>query len=186
MQAIGDIAWSAAAEAYDRRLKAQERIQDNRRALAHDRVLDYVLAGYAVLTLVNPDNGNHLTYLVRTPKGKGTPHFVYAHVGCSSNLHHGYAFIGTIFGDRSFRTCQQDKPGMRLPPDALKTKAFQWFWEKLRTGSLPERIEVWHEGRCGRCGQPLQDFDLDVGLHFFCPGEGESYDRLGTISRRIY
>lgn len=46
----------------------------------------------------------------------------------------------------------------QLTAGALPVKALEWALPYLTTGkSLPEPAEVWHEGRCGRCGRALTD-----------------------------
>lgn len=44
-----------------------------------------------------------------------------------------------------------------IPADDMKARVFAWLWAtRLSTGrELPEQVEVWHEGRCGRCGRRL-------------------------------
>ncbi len=43
-----------------------------------------------------------------------------------------------------------------FPTDSKPWKAFGYFTRQvLQHGNLPEALEVWHEGRCGRCGRKL-------------------------------
>jgi hypothetical protein len=32
---------------------------------------------------------------------------------------------------------------------------FDYVLNKLKTNKLPEFVEVWHEGKCGKCGRAL-------------------------------
>jgi hypothetical protein len=113
-----------------------------------DKVRAYVLAGHALFTLLNKATGNRFTFSVRVPKVTRpgvTVHFV--------RLHHGGAdsstFIGTIFDCNLFRHSQKSP----VSANAQSVRVFEWFMAHIDT--LPEGIEVWHNGRCGRCGRIL-------------------------------
>jgi hypothetical protein len=44
----------------------------------------------------------------------------------------------------------------RIGPDAPSAKAFAWLFPKLAAGAkLDDLVELYHEGRCGRCGRTL-------------------------------
>jgi len=44
----------------------------------------------------------------------------------------------------------------KVLPDALSYKGFDWFFKMLKFNvALPEYVQVYHEGRCGRCGRKL-------------------------------
>lgn len=69
-----------------------------------------------------------------------------------------YAFIGTIFPDRSttdIRPSGRSKVGL----DAPSAQAVQWLLRQTYLGTNDEalfgRATIWHEGRCGRCGRKL-------------------------------
>jgi len=43
-----------------------------------------------------------------------------------------------------------------FPAESKPWKAFAYFTRHLlHHGNLPPALEVWHEGRCGRCGRKL-------------------------------
>src|ERR1019366_4832357 len=33
--------------------------------------------------------------------------------------------------------------------------AWNYLWDRVLRGLLPANLEVWHEGKCGRCGRKL-------------------------------
>ncbi len=39
--------------------------------------------------------------------------------------------------------------------DAPSSIAFSWAWRKMLRNELPDQLEIWHEGRCGRCNRKL-------------------------------
>jgi hypothetical protein len=115
-----------------------------------DAILEFVLAGNAYLTLRSKKTGTRYTYRVSTPKGKDAPHFVSVLYG-ADNVE-DYVFIGTIFDKKEFR------PGRRsaIQETDPRVRAWRWMWSRVRVDALAfEDIEVWHEGRCGRCGRML-------------------------------
>jgi Family of unknown function (DUF6011) len=64
-----------------------------------------------------------------------------------------YQYLGIIPKDdpMSFRLTAKSRAG----EDAPSVKAFKWFWRQVSQGRLPALVQVWHEGRCGRCGRTL-------------------------------
>jgi len=48
-------------------------------------------------------------------------------------------------------------PLSTIAANDMKAKVFEWLWRtRLSTASeLPDQVEVWHEGRCARCGRRL-------------------------------
>lgn len=111
--------------------------------------LTFALAGKARLTLRSKKTGTRFTYRVEAKEGK--PAFVSVLTG--SNNEADYTFIGSVFEKKTYRHGQKSRIGKEAP----SAKAFAWAWEKLQAGSIPENLEVWHEGRCCRCARPLTD-----------------------------
>jgi hypothetical protein len=46
------------------------------------------------------------------------------------------------------------KPG-DISRDAPSARAFDWTWRHIARGIMPDALEIWHEGRCGRCARRL-------------------------------
>lgn len=113
-----------------------------------DVAREFILAGNARFTIVSKRSGQRFTYRVRQPKGKPV-HFVQLLRG--PNNGNDYKFFGTIFQDERF--VHSFKSG--IGADAPSAKAFAWFWQQVRASKLPDSVECWHEGRCGRCGRAL-------------------------------
>lgn len=108
----------------------------------------FALAGNAIFTLRSKATGERFTFRVRQPRDD-TPHFVALLRGPDNTS--DYSYLGTIYRDGRY------KHGKRSPigPDAPSARAFDWFWRRLEAGLLHEKLEIWHEGRCGRCGRLL-------------------------------
>lgn len=112
-------------------------------------VREFALAGKARLTLVSKRTGTRFTYKIRQPEPE-KPHFV--SLLTSPDNERGYTFFATIFHGAELRHGARSS----LTHDAPGPAAFRWFWKHLcEQNELHPQLEVWHEGRCGRCGRTL-------------------------------
>lgn len=103
--------------------------------------------GKAIVSLRSKRTADRYTYLVEKPADFNC-HLVSVLVG--SNNESDYQFIGSL-GRAGFK--HSIKSG--LAATATSVIAFEWSYRKLAAGTLPEKLEVWHEGCCGRCGRKL-------------------------------
>lgn len=132
-----------------------------------EKIKRFTTAGNARLTLVSERTGQRFTYQVKEKKdeeGKPTGFFFvsvltgpdntssYTYLGCLSN--------GRFINDRH----------LRIGAEAPSRRGFAWFWRNLNGGDL-SKVEVWHEGRCGRCGRVLTvPESIQTGLGPVCAG----------------
>lgn len=144
---------------------------ESRQILSASDALRFALAGNARLTLVSKKTGQRFTYRVRqpidndSPTKRGDVHFVQVLTGADNTG--DFTFLGTIFNNREFRHGRRS----RISRDAPSAKAWAWFWPKLTKGHMPETIQLWHEGRCGRCGRALTvPESIDRGIGPDCAG----------------
>lgn len=123
---------------------------DTNRALLTNAVdtRTFVLGGNARVTLVSERTGARFTYRVRA-SNDGRVNFVALLSGSDNDS--DYEFIGTIFSDGAYRPGRKS----RVSPDAPSAKAFDWVWRRLAADIMPTEVQVWHEGRCGKCGRVL-------------------------------
>lgn len=113
----------------------------------HDagRARDFMTAGKAVLTLRSEKTGARFTYRVRKAKDGGA-YFVSYREGPS------YEYMGMIKNDFLTTTSKST-----VTPDSVEFRAFHFAWNNLVAGKIGNHLEIWHEGRCGRCGRALTD-----------------------------
>lgn len=123
-----------------------------------ESIKQFILSGNAIFTIKNIDTNNHLTFRVRHKPDK--PHFVSVLTGPNNN--DDYDYLGTIFQEMNYQHGRKSRIGY----EAQSNKAFVWLWNRIRNGrELPAQVEVWHEGRCGRCGRKLTTpGSLEVGF----------------------
>lgn len=111
--------------------------------------LEFFTAGKAIFTVKNNETGNRFTFRVKSAKSQRLLWFVSVLNG--PNNSNDYLYIGSIFGLK-FTTTTNSKVNRQ----AMSFKAFDWIWKHVNHyGPLPHYVEVFHEGRCGRCGRKL-------------------------------
>lgn len=110
----------------------------------------FALAGRAHITLRSCATGTRFTYRLNRITDSDA---AFASVLTGSNNEGDYSYAG-IVDPSGFRTTRNSK----LACDAPSVRALQWFSQKvIRDGMSPADIglEVYHEGRCGRCARLL-------------------------------
>ena len=126
--------------------------------LAHDAVPAFVTSGRALFTVVGREA--RFTFKVQAPKVDRTTgervapeaaavRFVSVLTGTDNE--NDYSFLGTVFADGTYRP----SPKAKVAPDSASAKAAKWFFGRVQAKSLPEALEVWHHGKCCRCGRTL-------------------------------
>jgi len=154
-----------------------------------DAVEEFIFAGAATLTLVSLKTGVRFTYLVRVKKEdkeklerdrdafEGGSGMRASEVVYFVNLLRGpdntadFAYMGVLRRSpaRYFWTEKSGKVGRAC----AAYKALVWFIDQMngRRDVLGSSLEVWHEGRCGRCGRKLTvPESIAAGLGPECAG----------------
>jgi|KBSSwiStaDraftv2_1062776.scaffolds.fasta_scaffold00022_320 hypothetical protein len=119
----------------------------------------FLLAGNATFTVRSGKTQTRFTLKVRKPTAQ-SPHFVSVLNG--SDNEHSYQFVGTIFANGTYSHGVRSK----ITPDAPSAKAARWVVERVLAGQELPNCELWHEGRCGRCGRKLtvpESIELGLG-----------------------
>lgn len=140
-------------------------MSEMRGILAPSTRRNYVLAGEATVTLRSSTTGNRYTFQVTKSEARrpGELPVWFVRVLNGADNTGDYRYLGTIFPD-GFRLTRKST----VSADAPSVVAFTWFsrhWEDAR-------IEVWHEGVCGRCGRKLTvPESIETGLGPICAGK---------------
>ena len=119
----------------------------------------FIMAGKATVTLVSKKTNARFTYRVVAARDKDTGElspdgtlFVGLLRGADNTA--DYSYVGRISRDVFWPGRKYPKPH-DVGPNAPSMLAFKWAWGQLAHGVMPEMLEVWHEGACGRCGRKL-------------------------------
>jgi hypothetical protein len=120
----------------------------------------FALAGAATFTIVSHKTETRFTYRVQAPafdlqgepldKGAARLRFVSVLTGPDSN----YTYLGLIKLRPSGWTYEHGVKS-RIRDDAPSARAFAWLWRAVASRAVPTVVDVYHEGKCGRCGRPL-------------------------------
>jgi hypothetical protein len=113
--------------------------------------LRFLLAGNAYTTFVSGRTGTRFTFHVRAKPTASTTvndvsHFVSVLTGPDT-----YEYLGCIYKSSVYMHGTRSKIGS----GAESAMAFAWVWRWLSAGKVPRVLDVYHEGRCGRCGRRL-------------------------------
>ena len=114
--------------------------------------LAFMVAGNATVTLVSKKTGTRFTFKIRAADS-GEVRFVSLLRGADNES--DYSYLGRVDATGKLWIGRKvPKPGdiSRGAPSAL---AFDYAWQHLAKGSIPPLLEIWHEGRCGRCNRKL-------------------------------
>ncbi len=105
--------------------------------------LKFIFAGNSTFTLLNSETENRFTYRVKKAKDCNL-FFVSVLTGPDK-----YSYLGTVSNGNYKHGKKSNFTGVQ------SEKVFSYVLNKLKTESLPECVEVWHEGKCGKCNRLL-------------------------------
>ena len=114
-----------------------------------EAALKFLLAGHARVTLRSLKTGTHYSYKVHRPVDSFV-HFVSVLDGPDNTS--DYSYIGFIRRGKEYVWGGRNS---KKGDDAPSNQAFAWAFRKLVEGEISPKLQVWHEGRCGRCGRVL-------------------------------
>jgi hypothetical protein len=108
-----------------------------------EAINQFVFAGNSTFTLRSLKTGARFTFKVEASED-GKVHFVKVLTG--QNI----AYLG-FFKGPDYSHGKKSK----ITSEARSARAFQFFSDCLRKGKLHPSLEVYHEGKCGRCNRKL-------------------------------
>ncbi len=114
------------------------------RKLKNSDALKFIFAGKSIVTFLNTKTNNRFTFKVKAAKDSN---MFFVSVLTNPDT---YTYIGTCI-EGKFRHGKKSS----ISSDAQSVKVFDFILNKLILGTLPEFVEVWHEGHCGKCGKRL-------------------------------
>lgn len=118
------------------------------RPIPHNKALDFILGGNALFTLKSIKTGQRFTYKVINDKYR--PGWFYVKILNGKDNTKDYRTIGEInIADAEIKSLSihtRDTPGFM---------AISHVYLNLCVGYPMPSLEIWHEGRCCRCGRVL-------------------------------
>jgi hypothetical protein len=124
---------------------------DTARLTTAEQARAFLIGGNATFTLVSVKTGTRFTYKVRA-SDDGEVYFVSLLSGPDNEA--DYRYLGRIARGIFWQGRKVPKPGDVLA-SAPSSRAFAWVWRAVMQDSLPDTVEIWHEGRCARCNRKL-------------------------------
>ncbi len=119
--------------------------------LENSKSLKFIFAGKSIVTFLNTKTNNRFTFKVKVAKDSN---LFFVSVLTSPDV---YTYIGTCV-EGNFKWGKKSV----ISKDAQSVKVFEYVINKLKSddysitlNNLPNFIEVWHEGFCGKCGKRL-------------------------------
>lgn len=113
-------------------------ISDNKSALK------FMFAGKSIFTFLNTKTGNRFTFKIKKAKDSN---LFFVSVLTNPDT---YTYVGTCL-EGQYKQGKKSK----ISKDAQSVKVFEYVLGKLKSNTLPDFVEVWHEGFCGKCGRRL-------------------------------
>jgi hypothetical protein len=109
----------------------------------------------ATFTLVSVKTGQRFTYRVRSPEKQSNPEkpILFVSLLTGSDNTNDYRYMGIIVNPLSPKFIRTK--GSKIGTNAPSYKAFSWAFPRIIETSIPDSLEVWHEGRCCRCNRVL-------------------------------
>jgi len=106
--------------------------------------IKYMFAGKSVVTFLNSQSGNRFTFKIKSVKNSNL--FFVSVLTSPDN----YSYIGTCV-EGQYKHGKKSK----LIKDSQSVKVCEFMLNRIKTDNLPDFLEVWHEGNCGKCGRRL-------------------------------
>jgi len=128
---------------------------------AINNLKQFITAGKAIFTVLNTETTNRYTFRVTKKENDNGSFVFFVSVLTGPCNESNYSYIGMLTQDGVFRWTR----GSSVHTSALSFKAFAWVWANV-DAVMPAKIEIRHEGRCGRCGRKLttpQSIDAGFG-----------------------
>lgn len=123
--------------------------------IPQESALEFITAGKAIFTLRSIESGNRFTYKVMTPPdvSKENAHVLWLMVLTGCNNESDYTYAGCLRKNNDQWEYRAGKT--KIKPTAPSLVAFTFVFGRLLKGAVMNKLEIWHEGKCCRCGRKL-------------------------------
>jgi hypothetical protein len=112
--------------------------------LNQESALKYIHGGNSIFTVINTLTTKRFTFKVKKHKTEDV-YFVSVLTGTDAYQYIGFLkYSNFLYSNKS-----------TISKDSQSVKVFSYIYQKLKEKNLPEFVEFWHEGVCGKCGRKL-------------------------------
>lgn len=118
--------------------------------------LEFMLSGRAIFTLVSMKTNKRYTYQIRKKDADGPnskPIWFVSYLRGEDN-ENSYSYIGYLRYEWKTENLRF-KLGKKITQCSTPITAFVWTFNRLFKKEETPNLEIWHAGRCGRCGRTL-------------------------------
>jgi hypothetical protein len=121
----------------------------------------FLLAGKAIITVKSKATGTRFTFRFERPatwqSNSGRERPIWVNVLSGPDNDSDYIYLGTVWIDAQGIWAYRHGAKSRVDASAVSVKAARWLISIMQRApdTLFLQAEVWHEGRCGRCGRRL-------------------------------
>ena len=112
----------------------------------------FMLGGNATITIVSAKTGTRFTYKIQA-NDAGDVHFISLLNGPDNEK--DYRYLGRLDAQGRLWIGRKVPKPYDISPDAKGALAFAYAWGRVSAGLMRDSLEIWHEGRCGRCNRKL-------------------------------
>lgn len=134
-------------------------MHDTRRPLPSiQAVRDFMSAGDARFTVVSKRTSNRFTFRVSRPADssrRADDGFRFVNLLDGPDNETSYGYIGYLRNGVFTGDAKWASRARPISPESPARRAFEWLMRVLVREEGFDLIEVWHEGRCGRCARAL-------------------------------
>lgn len=145
----------------------------------------YVLGGHGRLTIVSRRSGQRFTFALGRSDDKDDAR-IFVKVLTGPNNGADYSYLGTLWtkpsewNRRTYPPRYVHGKKSAISAQAPSNRCAEWLFDRVVRGNdeelaaLLEQADVFHEGRCGRCGRPLTvPASIETGLGPVCAAKEE-------------
>lgn len=115
------------------------------------QIKDFVLGGNAIITIESGVTGKHFTYKIQQSNRDNNLYFIKNLRG--SDNESDYTYIGCYFADTKTFVVEKKYKDTEVYGWPKSIQAIRYLMNRL--DNVPEKLIVYHNGRCCRCGRTL-------------------------------
>ena len=140
----------------------------------HERAIEFITAGNATFTFKSVSTGNWFTYKSEVKEEFGNQKIIVRLLNGSDNTS-SFTYLCTIKIVNGLPMLLRERS--KISKEAKSWIVFDMAFYKLLVGLPITNLEIWHEGRCCRCGRKLTvPESIEAGIGPECAGKANMFN----------